>query len=281
VTRNIRERVAAMVARKEDAQIEAQRISHGWVTDINPDNIPPTTIMLGPGNHPAWTIDNAAYAVGDQVVAMHTGTAYVILGKIDLAAQTGTPPPAPVPAMELIATYVGDATVSTWKFGGGGNAMAADIPATFSHLWLRGRLSHNDASASLQGASLRFNGDSANNYRYLEDRTVGTGSGSGATETNTFNPDDAGAAGNRTRVVVGTGGGIDLFIPDYRGASGFTVYQLHYWAVRGTGSASFTGRRFSGRYDGSPITSIECSLGATGGADLWQNTTRLSLYGLQ
>jgi hypothetical protein len=87
VSRTPRERIAAEVAKAEDALLEAKRIGHGWVTAIDPDAVTPTTIQLGPGTHPAYAIDGVSYAVGDPVAVMHTGTVYVIVGKINLAHQ--------------------------------------------------------------------------------------------------------------------------------------------------------------------------------------------------
>jgi hypothetical protein len=82
VRRSRRERVAA-ISRKQIARTEGQRVVHGIVTAIDADQVPATTVAVGPAAHPAWSNDTVEYAVGDKVSLAHNGRSYTIVGRID------------------------------------------------------------------------------------------------------------------------------------------------------------------------------------------------------
>lgn len=276
--RNRPRQVAARAARREIARTESQRVIHGIVTAIDEDAVPPTTVAVGPASHPAYANDTVEYAVGDKVSLSFNGRTYTIIGRID-PMHHGTP------AMghrvhDLIATYVGDGTLTTMIFGGGvgvGNALDPDgnllteIPQDFNHLLLEGRLSHTgNVVSGLVEAKLRFNADTGTDYYYSNWNSQGSSFVASASLSQ-----------DRVFVNVGTVGTVRCYLPHYRAPSAILSFTVKADAAFGTAvAANFDQRSLGGRYEiglGVPLTEIR--LFVTGG-EFWEDTTHVTLYGM-
>lgn len=113
----------------------------------------------------------------------------------------------------LLSSYESISTVTVGA-GGASSVSFTSIPATYSHLQIRGILQTNRGTYGVDNLNLRFNSDTASNYSYhqLTGDGATTTAYSGATQT----------ANNITAIGTITGasfGGIILDVLDYTNVS--------------------------------------------------------------
>jgi len=254
--RGHRERIDAR-ARKQIARAESQRVLHGSVVAIDPDERPTTTVAVGPSQHPAWSNDNVEYAVGDIVSLNHNGRTYTIDGRID-PAHTGVV--APTGAM----VHIGTAT------GGTDNLIVSSIPATYRHLRILGQLNHNQG-ASFVTVRIRLNAITSANYFGIRSSIVASG-GVGLIDQHITGQVawefDVGNAGST----------FEMLIPNYAASGLIKGIRIDSYARIGAGAASNKIITVGGYIDTltDPVTDVRAFLPV----GLWLSGSSLSVYGV-
>lgn len=150
-----------------------------------------------------------------------------------------------------------------------------NIPPDFTHLRISGQTKHNNASGANfnRAFGVRFNGDTGANYSFL--RISDTSAG-----TSRANAD---AVGIGQLAVVGDNflGILELFIPNYTVGGPIHRAQAAGLAAS-TSNNSFDWTMFRGtasHLNSAPITRVDLVISG-GGGDVFDASTRLSLYGL-
>jgi hypothetical protein len=256
VRRSRRERVAA-ISRKQIARTEGQRVVHGIVTAIDADQVPATTVAVGPAAHPAWSNDTVEYAVGDKVSLAFNGRSYTIVGRID-PAHTG------VVAAAGAMVHIGTAT------GGTDNLIVSSIPGTYRHLRLLGQLNHNQGAAFVT-VRIRLNAITSANYFGIRSSIVASG-GVGLIDQHITGQVawefDVGNAGST----------FEMLIPNYAASGLIKGVRIDSYARIGAGAASNKIITVGGYIDTltDPVTDVRAFLPV----GLWLSGSSLSVYGV-
>ena len=251
--------VASRAARREIARTESQRVVHGIVTAIDEDQVPATTVAVGPASHPAYANAGVEYQVGDKVSLSFNGRSYTIIGRIDLM-HTGT-------VMAAAMTLFG------MDMGGDATMEVAGIPATHRHLRVVAHANH-DQGAAFTSCQVRLNGVSTTSYfglrhTVLADGThsnsrIGTSGGPGATS---WSFDTGSAAGV-----------LEMTVPNYPEAGPLKSAMVKSFARIGNADASMKNVDVSGYNDSLTAAVTEVSLTLSTGS--WLASSHLSVYGL-
>lgn len=252
------------IFREEFAKYAKRAQGVGWVTGLDP-----LTVKLRSGGTVDVSARDAtlALAEGDYVALLWTGDGYIVTGLAgapdgpQIVHHSHNQNDITDPVMEVIGTAVGD--------GSSGTLAVPDIPATFRHLRVVGRLAH-DGGGNFVDARLRWNNLSSANYYGVRSRW----SADGTSNVGQFIDADSGwgfSCGN----IAGT---FEAFIPDYTALTSRGV-KIQVFARIGTGNTQQRTIEVGGWLNNFtvPIDDVRVVLSSGN----WTTAADITVYGLR